>query len=234
MTLIDQNIDPDVCIYYERTGCCPRGDLCKRKHILTALPRCVVLHHIFPNPDFFINSLPPGTLQIQNDEKQRLIDAFFVDICLMMRNFGLVDDVAIASNTSDCLSGNVWVWFRESDSAIMCKNALNGQYYAGRKILVTLCSSPRFSISVCKNAILGSCSAGLGCYFIHTLEPSYHIFNECIPRSMKVYPEQFRKWKTPVIFDSPNDIIAGKCKATIGKNVNVPKGFPTRNIYLQN
>ena len=231
MALIDGSVESNVCVYFEKTGCCPKGELCNKKHILTNLPRCVVFHHIFPNPDFFIDSLPKGTLEISYIERQRLIDAFFIDICLMVKNFGLVDDIVIAANKCDHLSGNVWVWFRETDSAYMCKNALNGQYYAGRKIIVSLCSSPRFSLSQCKLNTTGDCPSGLSCFYIHPLEPSFHIFNECIPRSIKVYPEQFRRWKLPKILDSPNDIIAGRCKTLPTKDAKIPQSFPQKNIY---
>ena len=231
MALIDEKVDPNVCILYEKTGCCPKGDLCNKKHLLINLPRCVVFHHIFPNPDFFIDSLPPGKLKISQEEKQRLIDAFFLDLFLMVKNFGIVDDIVLAANRSDHLSGNAWVWFRETDAAFMCQSALSGQYYAGRKIFVSLCSSPRLSLSLCKNHMTGECPSGASCYLIHPLEPSFHIFNECIPRSLKVYPERFRKWKIPKILDSPNDIVAGTCKTLPSKDVKIPRGFPQTNIY---
>jgi splicing factor U2AF subunit len=224
--------DANVCVLFEKTGCCPKREMCDKVHNVSPLARCVIFHHIFPNPDVFIASLPPRTLEIDDDEKQRLIDAFFLDIAIMCKRFGPVDDIVICANTVDHLCGNVLVWFREADAAIMCQTALNEQFYAGRKIIVSLCSSPRFSQSVCKGFLEGKCPLGLLCHFIHPLEPSYQIFNECIPRSVKVYPEKFRRHKVCRILDTPDEIIAGRCKATIKSSALLPQGFPTKNIYV--
>ena len=228
---LDSVNESSFCPYFEKMGCCPFGDSCKQKHILKTIPRCVIFHHLYPDPDLFIESLPPGTLTIQKNEKQRLVDAFFLDICTMVKNFGVVEDVALASNRSDHLNGNVWVWFKETDSAVMCKTALDGQYYAGRKIRVTLCCSPRLSISICKHYAAGECPNGNTCLYLHTLEPSFNVFNECIPRSAKAYPDKFRKYRTIKAIDTPDDLISGKCKATLPNGTKLPLHFPETNVY---
>lgn len=208
----DDESNSTLCEFYEKTGACPNQDICVKTHRQVALSRSIVLHHIFPDPDIFISSLPPNTLYIDPRTKQSLIDAVFLDVAIMLLEFGILDDMIIAGNKSDHLFGNIIAVFHECDSAHAAKEALDGQYYAGRRISVSLSPVLRISRSIC-NMKCEVCEGKLGseCNFIHPLEPSPHILNQVFPRGIKSYPEKFRNIKKRYL-DSPYDALYGRTK----------------------
>lgn len=225
----NQDKDPNVCPSFEKTGCCSKGDRCNKVHNIPAFARTVIFHHIFPNPDFFINCLPDGVIEMSDEEKQRYIDAFFLDCFLMLRKFGKIEDMIIAGNTLDCLSGNLYVFFAEADVARIVVTAFDGQYYAGRKIHVSLCGVPRVTLALCKQSIKGECPKGAECAFIHALEPSFALYSECFNRAGKVFPDPLRKGHIPPVRDNPNEIISGVYRnplQTMDMSKHIPPGFP--------
>ena len=195
----------DICVYYIKTGTCQRGEFCNRTHPQSPLDRAILFHHLFPDPDLFIESLPPGTLEIPDETKQRLLDAFFLDVGCMCINFGILDDLIIVGNHSDALSGNVIALFTDSDSAYKCLLTLNNQYYAGRKIFAELVPVQKISASVC-NSVKG-CEIGDSCNFVHPLEPSPRVFNQIISRQFKGFPNEFRKNNSRRPIDNPNNAL---------------------------
>ena len=212
MEAFEDGKDTTLCEFYEKIGCCPNLDVCNKTHRNAPLNRSIILHHIFPDPDLFIGMLPKGVLEIDHTTKQRLIDAVFLDISIMLMEFGLLDDMVIAGNFSDNLFGSVIAIFHEADSAYAAQMALDGQYYAGRKIHVSLSPVPRISTAICFNINkYKECQIGSKCMFIHPYEPSPNIFNEVFSRSQKSYPSSFRNTKKKCL-DSPTDALYGRTR----------------------
>lgn len=208
----DDESNSSLCEFYEKTGACPNQEICIKSHRQAPLSRTIILHHIYPDPEIFINSLPPNTLVLDPVIRQRLVDAVFLDVSVMLMEFGILDDMVIAGNTSDNLFGNIIAIYHEFDSAFAAKEALDGQYYAGRKISVSLSPVSRISRAICNmNNGTNKCILGSSCNFIHPLEPSPHIFNQVFPRGIKSYPEKFRNIKKRYL-DSPNDALYGRTK----------------------
>jgi splicing factor U2AF subunit len=203
--------DP-LCMPYEKTGACPKGELCRQIHRTPDLPRCLVFHHIYADPDLFVEMLPEGTLEISGKQKQNLIDAFYLDCFLMLRNFGQLDDMVLCGNKSDHLTGNLIVMYREVNGAMSAFHCLNGQYYAGRRIAVTLAPVLRLSNAVCRSFSDGQCQLGNQCNFVHALNPSKHVMTECFPKGLRAFALPFRKVKTYRIMDSPTDLLYGQTK----------------------
>lgn len=201
-----------LCQNFEKTGVCAKGDACRFVHRTADISRCLVFHHLFPDPDLFRGLLPdPDVLQITAKQRQNVIDAFYLDVFLVMRQFGIVEDIVICGNRADHLSGNVIVMFKEANAAVVAQSALNGQYYAGRKIVVTLAPIQRTSNSICRISD-GECPMGDKCAFVHPLEPSKHVMNECFPRSLKAYALPFRNMKQQKVWDTPGDLLRGQTR----------------------
>lgn len=198
-----------LCQFYEKTGCCGRGDMCAKVHRQEVLPRIVCFHHLYPDPDVFEKSLGNGKILISVEEKQRLLDSFFVDVYLMLQRFGPIDDIVVAGNKNDLLNGNVYAMFKESDAAFAVVQKLDGQYYAGRKISVTLTPILRLSNCLCTS---DSCPGSDTCNFVHQLVITETIYRMCFPRFMRAYPEQFRETKKRKGIDSPTDVLYGRSK----------------------
>jgi len=214
----DKERDPTLCAFYEKTGTCGKGELCGRIHRTYPLSRCLLFHHLFPDPTVFAKMLPEGVLSISSTEKQRMVDAFYLDVVLMVNRFGPVEDVVICGNKSDHLNGNVLVMFKEVDAAYAALAALDGCYYAGRKVKVSLIPLNRISNSICRGIENGECAAQDSCNYVHPLNPSDFVTNECFPRSLRVYAEPFRKMKKHMIPDTPTDLLYGKTR--LRKNLN--------------
>ena len=195
-----------LCPIYTRTGACPNGDKCDKIHKQDVFSRVVCFHHLYPNPDLFLEMLPKGTLSISKEEKQRLADAFYLDVYYMLQRFGPVEDIMIAENKIDFLSGNVYVEFKETDSAYASISVLNGEYYAGRKIVATLTPIQKLSNSLCP---MESCMSLETCNFVHELKISENVVRECFLKNAKIFAEPFRTTKRKKLFDTPHDALYG-------------------------
>lgn len=167
---------------------------------------------MFPDPDLFRSMLSdPDQVPLTDEKRQNLIDAFYLDVFLVLRQFGILEDIIVCGNKSDHLSGNVLAMYKEVNSAISAQRALNNQYYAGRKLTVTLAPVQRLSNALCRLSD-GDCTMGERCSFVHPLNPSKFVMNECFPRGVKAYAQPFRNTKQQKIWDTPTDLLYGKTK----------------------
>lgn len=206
MSFLKKEIDKTCCFEFEKTGVCSHGDLCIKTHRNAELSRCVVFHHLYPDPDLFIQSLSnPKALVITDKEKENLLNAFYLDIYYMLIRFGPLEDIVIASNKINSLSGNVFAMFREVDGAAACYLALNNQFYAGRRIRMTFSPIIRLASAICR-CENGECQLGDECFFIHPYNPT--IYSEVFPRAQRMFAKPFRRKKV-VVLASPQDALYG-------------------------
>lgn len=212
-----------LCPFYEKTGVCGKGDMCNKTHRRPEICRCLLFHKIYPDPDLFLSMLSNEVINISETEKQNLLDSFFLDIVLMMRQFGELEDVLICGNKNDQLSGNLYAMFREAGSAESAYMALNNQYYAGRKIEITFSPIFKLSCAICKGFMEGSCPMGNACCFIHPLSPSEYITKRCFSRAARSYPEMFRKSHKTRIIDTPSDVLYGRAKSRYDERLREKK-----------
>ncbi|KAH0791266.1 splicing factor U2af small subunit B-like [Histomonas meleagridis] len=203
--------DTTLCSLFEKVGCCAKGDLCNKSHRELPLSRAIVLHHIFPDPDIFISALPPSTIEIDQEMRMRIINSFFLDVAQMLMQFGQLDNMVIVGNKCDHLHGNVVALFHEAEGAYTAREALNGQYYAGRRIEVTLAPVQRLSYGFCNDYNNNQCPQGEECGFIHPIEPTPHVFDQIFPKALRTIPSAMRLPKKRII-DSPTDALYGKTK----------------------
>lgn len=206
MTFPKKEIDKTCCLEFEKTGICSRGDLCMRTHRNAELSRCVIFHHLYPDPEVFIQSLrDPKAIVITEKEKENLLNAFYLDVFYMLIQFGPVDDIVIASNKANTMSGNVFAMFREVDGAAACFLALNNQFYAGRKIQMSFSPIVRLSSAICRSEE-GKCESGDECIFIHPYNPT--IYTDVFPRPHRMFAKQFRR-KKAIVLASPQEALHG-------------------------
>lgn len=208
--------EPNLCPFYEKTGACSKGYLCDLIHRNYPLARCLVFHHLYPDPQLFVDHLPPGELSIPEKVQQNLLDAFYLDIYDVLRGFGQIDDILVCGNRADHLVGNVLVLFREVDAAVRAQLILSDQYYAGRPIHITASPILRLSNAVCKRA--HDCPNGDKCQYIHPMDPSPHIYRECFSSLIKGYGPSFRKHHQKDPPDNPNDVLRGVTKMSVAKS----------------
>ncbi|OHT11647.1 hypothetical protein TRFO_03851 [Tritrichomonas foetus] len=216
-----EELDKSLCPFYDKTGCCNKEDLCNKTHRNAEINRCLIFHQMYPDPDLFINSLDdPSVVQLTDDDKQNLFNAFYIDIVSMLKQFGPLDDVVVASNKNDTLNGNVFAMFREVDAASAAYLALNGQFYAGRKIRITFSPIIRLSSAVCRVNEDEACTQGNSCNFIHPYNPSNGIMDDCFPRINRKFARAFRKSNKTSIRTTPIEALYGERRE---KNPTGPK-----------
>ena len=73
----------------------------------------------------------------------------------------------MCDNMADHLVGNVYVKFREEESAAAALTALCGRYYSGRPILVEFSPVTDFRESTCRQYEENTCNRGGYCNFMH-------------------------------------------------------------------
>lgn len=73
----------------------------------------------------------------------------------------------VCDNLADHLVGNVYVKFREEESARAAALALAGRYYSGRPILVEFSPVTDFRESTCRQYEENTCNRGGYCNFMH-------------------------------------------------------------------
>lgn len=202
----DKQQDKFVCINYEKTGVCSKGEMCNKVHRSDPMSRIVLFKHLYPDPDIFLALLPEGTIMISEEQKQRAADAFYYDVFLMCQRFGPVEDIVIAANKTDIMTGNVLVSFKEVDAAHAAVLALNNQYYAGRKIHCQLTPIQRLSGSLCREP---NCPFGDTCNYIHAVNISENVMKACFPRLYRVYPSKFRRTNKFHVLTNPAEILNG-------------------------
>lgn len=201
-----------LCPFYEKTGVCFHGDMCSRTHRRPALCRCLLFHRLYPDPDLFAALLPPGALPLSAAARQALLDSFFLDVVLMLRQFGALEDVLVSGSASDLHAGNTYAMFRDADAAEAAYAALNRQYYAGRRVEITFAPLARLSHAVCRDFAEGGCALGAQCGFVHPLEPSEYVARLCFPRGQRAYPGAFRR-TAQRIADAPADVLYGRARS---------------------
>lgn len=211
MKTLEGEIDKNVCAIFDKTGCCPREDMCTKKHRQPEMSRCLIFHHLYPDPDLFVSSLPnPEIMTITEEQKLNMLNAFYLDMVIMLSQFGPLEDLVVASNKSDILSGNVLAMFREVDGAAAAFVALNNQYYAGRKIRMTFSPTLRLSSAICRED--SNCKNGAVCPFIHPYHPSPSVYNDCFPRAPRQFPAKQREFKRTQFLNTPQNLLYGKLR----------------------
>ena len=197
------------CHLYKKFGVCTYGDSCMCIHPQYSFPHVLILHNIYPNPDIFFHALGRGDNYADNNTKNSLFDAFFLDIFLECTQYGYVHNMIVASNYVEPLAGTTWVFFESPDCAIAAQKGLNNRYYAGRKIKATLWDIPKISLAICESTYNNSisCPYDVFCQYIHPIEPSSKIKTMCFSRTISTLPVDEEKFeKKPNI--SPDSIVA--------------------------
>ena len=208
-----QEKDISICPIFEKTGCCPHGDFCPLYHMISPLSRCLVFHHLYPNPlffkSFFYQKENETSLNFDEKELQQSFDAFFMDVFLELSQFGKVDDLFVAGNLCPHLYGNVFVRFDECDDAMAAHIGLENRYYAGRKVHSSFVPLEILSSSICNEH---NCIHQSNCNFVHMLVPSKHVQMQCFPRAMTSTPEPLRTFKQSKYLDSPYELPQGRTR----------------------
>jgi len=171
------------CPFYFKIGACRHGDRCSRLHNKPTISQTILCTNMYQNP--ILNaSLGPEGLPIEIDERiaQEHFEAFFEDIFEEFDKFGEVENLNICDNIADHLVGNVYVKFRDEESAARALLGLQKRYYDGRPILVEFSPVTDFREATCRQYDENSCGRGGLCNFMHLRPVSHDMRRQCFGR----------------------------------------------------
>lgn len=84
-----------------------------------------------------------------------------------LAQFGELENVNVCDNLADHMVGNVYVKFREEESAAKALQAFQGRFYNGRPIIAEFSPVTDFRESTCRQYEESTCNRGGYCNFMH-------------------------------------------------------------------
>ena len=152
-------------------GACRHGDRCSRLHNKPTLSQTILMSNMYQSPEAAMaaQAATSGAVPEAPDARkmQEHFEDFYEDIFEELATYGEIEGLNICDNLADHLVGNVYVKYREEESALAALNALSGRFYAGRPILCEFSPVTDFRESTCRQYEENTCTRGGYCNFMH-------------------------------------------------------------------
>lgn len=155
------------CPFYVKIGACRHGDRCSRQHNKPLYSQTVVLEHMYVNPMSDVIATGGRLSREQEHEIQERFLDFYEDVFLEVSEYGEVEDLLVADNLGDHLIGNVYIKYHNEEDAQKALGALNGRWYAGRRIAAEYSPVTEFREARCRQFDERGCDRGGYCNFMH-------------------------------------------------------------------
>ena len=98
---------------------------------------------------------------------QQVFDDFLEEIVEELTKYGKLEDVQVMENLGDHMIGSVYAKYEDEEDAEKCLEAMNGRYYAGRKLEAEYSSVTDFREARCRSYDESICDRGPFCNFMH-------------------------------------------------------------------
>jgi len=154
------------CAFYLKCGACRHGDTCDRNHQKPPFSTTLLIKHMWLNP-YYIASVKPDTKIVQES-----FDEFYEEVFQELSKSGEVVEMVVCENTSEHITGNVYVQFDDEDIASDCMQSINQRFFAGRRLNVEYSPVRDFREALCKDFDESMCSRAGNCNFLHCIVPS--------------------------------------------------------------
>ena len=148
-------------------GACRHGERCSRLHNKPTLSQTILMSNMYQSPAAAAIANPSAQINTDPRAIQEHFEDFYEDIFEELAKYGEIEGLNVCDNTSDHLIGNVYVKFREEESALAALNALSGRFYSGRPILCEFSPVTDFRESTCRQYEENTCNRGGYCNFMH-------------------------------------------------------------------
>lgn len=156
------------CPFYFKIGACRHGDRCSRLHNKPTISQTLLLTNMYQNPALNAPPGPNGLPQpVDPRTAQEHFEDFYEDVFEELAQFGEIENLNVCDNLADHMVGNVYVKFRDEESAARALQALQGRFYAGRPILAEFSPVTDFREATCRQYEENTCSRGGYCNFMH-------------------------------------------------------------------
>lgn len=92
---------------------------------------------------------------------------FYEDVFEELDKYGEVENLNVCDNVADHMVGNVYIKFRDEESAARCLQGLQNRYYAGRPVNAEFSPVTDFREATCRQYEENTCNRGGYCNFMH-------------------------------------------------------------------
>lgn len=175
--------DLGVCSFYAKIGACRHGEKCSKRHVRPNASETLLLANLYQNPKLNKNS--DDTLSSRQITEQ--FEHFFQDIFTKFATLGEVQDLVVCENENFHLNGNVYVRYKDDETAYQASLVLNQEWYGGRPVYCELSPVQSFQEANCRAHDTNSCSRGENCNFMHTIRPSKELKTKLFQAQDKSY-----------------------------------------------
>lgn len=174
----------DVCVFYSKTNGCRYGLECTKAHQIPERSKVVVVKNMYLYP----KNDPDSTLC--KEAVQIHLDLFYEDwFSELSMKYGAIKMLAIASNSSLQLLGNIYIEFEEERASLRCIEDIGKRYYSGKRIVAELGNCYRISDGVCTDHEKGLCGKGERCGFIHIAKVTESLMEELFASQELLYTQ---------------------------------------------
>ncbi|KAF3659610.1 Zinc finger CCCH domain-containing protein 5 [Capsicum annuum] len=156
------------CPFHLKTGACRFGSRCSRVHFYPDKSCTLLMKNMYCGPGFAWEQ--DEGLEYTDEEVECSFEEFYEDVHTEFLKFGEIINFKVCRNSSSHLRGNVYVHYKDIDSAVLAYHSINGRYFAGKQITCEFVSVTKWKVAICGEFMkskLKSCSRGTACNFIH-------------------------------------------------------------------
>ncbi|XP_009771432.1 uncharacterized protein LOC107830837 isoform X1 [Nicotiana tabacum] len=156
------------CPFHLKTGACRFGSRCSRVHFYPDKSCTLLMKNMYAGPGLAWEQ--DEGLECTDEEVERSYEEFYEDVHTEFLKFGEIINFKVCRNSSSHLRGNVYVHYKDIDSAVLAYRSINGRYFAGKQITCEFVSVTKWKVAICGEFMkskLKSCSRGMTCNFIH-------------------------------------------------------------------
>lgn len=122
---------------------------------------------MYQSPEAATTQAGQSAKDMTPEELQEHFDDFYEDIYEEFSKYGDIEDLHVCDNLADHLVGNVYVKYKDEDSAHAAMQGLSGRYYCGRPILAEFSPVTDFKEATCRQYEENTCTRGGYCNFMH-------------------------------------------------------------------
>ncbi|KAH0731817.1 hypothetical protein KY289_003005 [Solanum tuberosum] len=156
------------CPFHLKTGACRFGLRCSRVHFYPDKSCTLLMKNMYCGPGFAWEQ--DEGLEYTDEEVECSFEEFYEDVHTEFLKFGEIINFKVCRNSSSHLRGNVYVHYKDIDSAVLAYHSINGRYFASKQITCEFVSVTKWKVAICGEFMkskLKSCSRGTACNFIH-------------------------------------------------------------------
>ncbi|EDO07135.2 putative U2 splicing factor subunit [Babesia bovis T2Bo] len=178
------------CPFYWKIGACRHGDQCSRAHYKPSAAQTLVIRHMYQNPPVAI-AIAEGQMISDEllDKAADHFEEFYEEVFLELMKYGEIEDMVVCDNIGDHIIGNVYVKYRDENSAAHAISMLSGRFYGGKPIQCEYTPVTDFREARCRQFVEGQCRRGGYCNFMHIKHVPRSVRRKLDERMYAEFPE---------------------------------------------